>query len=261
MTVSQTSVLAAMVRKLSSHSPVTAAEQDVLLSLPHQLGRLDRGDYLVRDGDKATRCAVLLSGFAYRSKVAGNGARQILSVHLRGDMIDLQNGMLEIADHSVQALTRIQVAYIPFGEIKKAANAHPGIAQAFWRDTLIDASIFREWILNVGRRDARQRISHLLCELALRQEIAGVCMGPRYAWPMTQAEIGDAAGLTTVHVNRTLQALRGDGLISKHSGDVEILDWSGLQDAGDFSAAYLHQPVRGQVPPSIMAPAGPRLLR
>lgn len=247
MPASQTSVLAAMVRKLSAHSPVSDAEQAVLLSLPHQLGRLDRGDYLVRNGDRATRCAVLLSGFAYRSKVAGNGARQILSVHLRGDLIDLQNSMLEIADHSVRALTRIQVAYIPYSEILKAASAHPGVAQAFWRDTLIDASIFREWILNLGRRDARQRISHLLCELALRQETAGLCTGPKYAWPMTQSEIGDAAGLTTVHVNRTLQGLRSDGLISMCSGDVEILDWPGLQDAGDFSAAYLHQPVRGQV--------------
>jgi CRP-like cAMP-binding protein len=97
-------------------------------------------------------------------------------------------------------------------------------------------------LLNVGQRDARQRISHLLCELALRQEAAGICRGPHYQWPMTQIEIGDAAGLTNVHVNRTLQGLRSDGLISDSKGTLAILNWPGLQEAGDFSSAYLHQP-------------------
>lgn len=247
MPVSQSVALAPMVRKLALHSPLSDTERSVLLSLPHKLGRHDRGYYLVRDGDRSKSCAVVLSGFAYRSKVAGDGARQILSVHLQGDLIDLQNSLLANADHNVQALTRIQVAHIPYRAILDLTDNYPRIAQALWRDTLIDGSIFREWILNVGRRNARQRVSHLLCELAVRQQAAGLCMGPEYAWPMTQTEIGDAAGLTTVHVNRTLQALRSDGLISIGQGEVAILDWFGLQDAGDFSATYLHHPEQEEI--------------
>ena len=164
-----------MIKKLALHSPLDATEKAVLQRLPHNLTRVERNAVLVRDGGSPTKCALLLSGFAYRNKVTGDGARQILSVHLKGDLVDLQNCLLSTADHAVQALTEINVAYIPHSAILDAAAAHPGIAQALWRDSLIDASIFREWILNVGRRDARQRISHLLCELALRQEAAGLC--------------------------------------------------------------------------------------
>jgi CRP-like cAMP-binding protein len=231
-----------MVRKLALRSPLSDTEQRVLLGLPRHLARLDRSSYLVREGDAPAACAVLLSGFAYRNKIAGDGGRQILSVHLQGDLLDLQNCLLPVADHSVQALTRIQVAYIPYQALLAAAGNYPAIAQALLHDTLVDGSIFREWILNVGRRDARQRIAHLLCELAMRQEAAGLCKGPEYEWPMTQAEIADAAGLTTVHVNRTLQSMRSDGLISTSTGRVAILDWPGLQAAGDFTPTYLHQP-------------------
>ena len=105
----------------------------------------------------------------------------------------------------------------------------------------MDGSVFREWILNVGQRDARQRIAHLLCELALRQEEAGLCEGPDYEWPMTQEQIGDATGLTSVHVNRTVQRMRIDGLISTSKQHVTITDWPSLQKAGDFSRGYLHQ--------------------
>jgi CRP-like cAMP-binding protein len=138
----------------------------------------ERGTYLVREGDKAESCIVLLSGFVYWSKVAGSGARQILSIHMRGDLIDLQNSILGSADHSVQTLTRVEVASIRRTAILELAAAYPGIALALWRDTLIDGSVFREWILNVGHRSAHQRISHLLCEIITRQQAAGLCDGP-----------------------------------------------------------------------------------
>ena len=234
-------VLAPMVDKLMQRSRLQPSEAKALLALPYRAGSVDPGAYFVREGDKADSCVVLLSGFAYRSKIAGSGARQILSIHLKGDLIDLQNSLLSEADHSVQALTRAEAAYISHEAILGVAEAYPAIARALWRDTLIDGSVFREWILNVGQRDARQRISHLLCELAVRQEAAGICEGPNYAWPMTQEQIGDATGLTSVHVNRTLQGLRGDGLICTNRQMVTIMDWPGLQTAGDFSRAYLHQ--------------------
>jgi CRP-like cAMP-binding protein len=236
------SLLAPMVEKLARRSQLGLDETQALLGMPHRVAKIDPGAYLVREGDKADNCIVLLSGFAYRSKIAGSGARQILSIHLRGDLIDLQNSLLDQADHSVQALTGIDVAYIPHQAILDVAVGYPNIARALWHDTLVDGSVFREWILNVGQRDARQRISHLLCELALRQEEAGVCEGPHYEWPMTQEQIGDATGLTSVHVNRTVQRMRNDGLIATNARTLTITDWPNLQRAGDFSRAYLHQP-------------------
>lgn len=233
-------VLAPMVRKLTQHSQLRSAEIGALLCLPFRIATFDPGSYLVREGDRTDSSAALLSGFVYRSKIAGNGARQILAIHLRGDMVDLQNTFLDEADHSVRALTCIEVAYVSHKAILDVAEAYPAVARALWRDTLIDSSVHQEWILNVGQRNARQRISHLLCELALRQEKAGLCEGPNYEWPMTQEQIGDATGLTAVHVNRTLQGMRSDGLISGNRRSVTITDWPKLQAAGDFNRAYLH---------------------
>ena len=241
MPIPDPQMLAPMVHKLKSRSQLGFAETQALLDLPYRVSISRPGGYIVREGDKSDSCALILSGFGYRSKIAGSGSRQILSIHLRGDLVDLQNSLLGEADHSVQALTRVEVAHIPQQAILDAAEAYPATARALWRDTLVDGSIFREWILNVGQRDARQRISHLLCELTLRQEEAGLSEGPRYEWPMTQEQIGDATGLTSVHVNRTLQSMRKDGLIDTGSRSVTITNWPALQQAGDFRRAYLHQ--------------------
>jgi len=233
-------VLAPMAGKLLKRLPLAANEVEALLALPYRLTTADPGSYLVREGDRATNCCVLLSGFVYRHKATGAGARQILSIHLRGDMVDLQNSLLDTADHSVQALTRAQVALIPRRAIIELAAELPNVARALWLDTLVDGSTFREWILNVGQRDARQRIAHLLCELAIRQEDAGLCEGPNYEWPMTQEQLADATGMTSVHVNRTLQGMRADQLIRLNHRSVTITNWPQLQVEGDFTPAYLH---------------------
>ncbi|MBD8548314.1 Crp/Fnr family transcriptional regulator [Sphingomonas sp. CFBP 8760] len=231
-----------MVNKLAQRSTLSAAEAQALLDLPHRLIKADPGNYLVRNGDRTDSCIVLLSGFVYRSKIAGNGARQIVSIHLSGDLVGLQNSFLDVADHNVQALNHVEVALIPHQAIFDVTEAFPAIAQALWRDTAVDGSMFREWLLNVGRRDARQRVAHLLCELALRQEAAGLSESPSYILPMTQEQIGDATGLTAVHVNRTVQRMRSEGLINAGKGSVTITDWERLQRVGDFCRAYLHLP-------------------
>jgi len=241
MSASQRSLLQPMLDRLAQRNLLSDSDSDALLSLPHRHARFDAGAYIVRDGDRADSCGVLVGGFVYRHKVTGDGARQILSIHMRGDIVDVQNSLLGYADHSVQALTHAELAVIPQSALLELCAERPAIAQALWRDTLVDASIFREWIVNVGRRDARQRIAHLFCELALRQEAAGLCHGPNYEWPMTQEQVGDATGLTSVHVNRTLQSMRSEGLVTTSKQRVTIADWAGLQTAGDFSRAYLHQ--------------------
>jgi CRP-like cAMP-binding protein len=135
------------------------------------------------------------------------------------------------------------VAIVPKELLLQVMSARPAVRQAIWLDSLLDASVFREWVVNVGRRDAKQRIAHLLCELALRMEAAGLGQKPLFDFPLTQEHIADATGLTAVHTNRTLQALRKSGLISLAASKLTILDWDALAEAGDFSERYLHHSV------------------
>jgi CRP-like cAMP-binding protein len=209
-------------------------------ALPCSRRTLERETYLVREGACPQECALLLSGFAYRHKLAGDGARQILSIQIAGEFIDLQNSLLGYADHSVQALTRAEVAVIPKAALLDLAVSNPAVGRAMWLDTLIDASIFREWVVNVAQRDARARIAHLICEMATRLEAQGIGGRGTYPFPLTQEQLADATGLTAVHTNRVLQSLRKEGLISLVSQSLTILDAEQLRALGDFSDRYLH---------------------
>ena len=229
-----------MVRKLRQWRPLDAGDEAALRALPFRVIKLRPQEYIVREGDTPQNSCLMLSGFAIRHKVAGNGGRQILSIHMQGDLADLQNSLLGTADHNLQALTHVEVAMIPIEAIQEIAFLRPAIGRAMWHETLVDASIFREWTLNVGRRDARTRAAHMLCEFALRLETAGLGERCNYQLPMTQEQLADALGLTSVHVNRTLMALAGDGLITRSQRSVRIDNWPRLAKAGDFDPAYLH---------------------
>jgi CRP-like cAMP-binding protein len=184
---------------------------------------------------------VLISGYAIRHKIVAGGARQIVAIHMKGDVVDLQNTFLRVADHSVQVLTDSVVAFIPREAIRNLAFERPNVGMAMWFDTLRDASIFREWIANVGRRDARTRIAHLLCEFSLRLRVAGLGEATHYELPMTQEQLADSTGLTPVHVNRVLKTLDSENLISRQSSRaIQIGDWKKLANAGDFDSTYLH---------------------
>jgi CRP-like cAMP-binding protein len=202
-----------------------------------------RDAYVVREGEPTTVCTLLLSGFAFRQKLVTTGARQIISIHIPGELLDIQNCMLDVADHNVQTLTRSTVAVIHKSGLGELMASRPNIRCAIWLDSLIDSSVFREWVVNLGRRDARARIAHLLCELAGRLKAASVSEDGMYDFPLTQEQIGDATGLTAVHTNRTLQSLRKDGLISLSSNRLTILDWEALAEVGDFNERYLHHSV------------------
>ncbi|WP_156679954.1 Crp/Fnr family transcriptional regulator [Sphingomonas profundi] len=234
------SVLSPILRKLSRRTALTQSDRAAFLALPFTVKRLNGGSHIMREGDEPVDCCGLLSGYAYRHKIVGNGSRQIVSIHIAGDLLDLQNSLLGVADHNVQMLTAGEVALTPARAVRELAFAHPAIGRAMWIETLVDGSIFREWIANVGRRDARSRIAHLLCEFAVRLRSAGLSEGSSYELPMTQEQIADATGLTPIHVNRTLQGLRVSGLITSNRRTVTIEDWAGLAKVGDFSAAYLH---------------------
>lgn len=234
------SPLGPMIRKLEYFGPLSESDRTALLALPHTLKTIEPQGFIVRDGDKTTHACLLLAGFVYRHKIVMNGGRQICSIHMSGDMVDLQNSLLNTADHYVQALTRAEVAFIPREAVTDIAFGRPAVGMAMWRDTLVDGSIFREWIANVGRRNARTRVAHLLCEFALRSEAAGLGKHSSYTLPMTQEQLADCTGLTSVHVNRPLRGLDADGIISRTRRTVTVEDWKRLAQEGDFSSAYLH---------------------
>lgn len=230
----------AMIRRLERRSPLGPADREALLSLPHNVRRLGQNGHVIRDGDSADNCALLLSGFAFRYKITGHGGRQIISLHIASEFLDLQHSFLGVADTSVQTLTECDVAFIPSRAIEELILSNPAVGRALWMDTLIDSSIFREWVVNVGRRDSRARVAHMLCEFSLRLEAAGMAENHRYELPMTQEQLADAVGLTSVHVNRVLRQLREDGLIDRDRRAITIVDWGRLRDVGDFNERYLH---------------------
>ena len=233
--------MAPAVRRLAGLSPLDERDRSILLALPYTRREMPPGAHLVREGDEPEHCCLLIGGFAYRHKITGDGARQIISIHLASDFVDLQNLFLDVSDHSVQALTDADVAFVPRAAIREAVRSSPAINRAMWIETLIDASIFREWVVNVGRRDSRTRIAHLLCEFSLRLEAAGLSSQHRYELPMTQEQLADAVGLTSVHVNRVLKQLEREGLIERDRRSIRIGNWQRMRHAGDFNARYLHQ--------------------
>jgi CRP-like cAMP-binding protein len=229
-----------LVRMLESILDLSEDESDVLRTVNGTIKSVGPRQDLVREGDRPSECCLVLEGFAYRYKQTEDGKRQIFSFHIPGDMPDLQSLHLDVMDHSLSSLSACKVMFVPHETVRDLVRRCPRIGDAFWRETLIDGAVFREWILNVGRREAYERMAHLLCELYVRLKAVGLTNGDTYEFPLTQAEFGDALGLSTVHVNRTLQDLRGDGLITLRNGSVTVLNWDRLRQAGEFDPTYLH---------------------
>jgi len=229
-----------LIHKLESILVLSEDEKDVLSKLSGTIKTVGPRQDLVREGDRPSECCLILEGFACRYKLTNEGKRQIFSFHIPGDIPDLQSLHLDVMDHSLSSLCATKALYIPHEVIRDLTRRCPRIGDVFWRDTLIDGAVFREWILNLGRREAYGRMAHLLCELYVRLKAVGLTTGDAYEFPLTQAEFGDALGLSTVHVNRTLQDLRGEGLITLRSGSVTVLDWDRLRQAGEFDPTYLH---------------------
>jgi CRP-like cAMP-binding protein len=240
MTAHDNDAFAQLFRKLGRLAKLATADREAIRALPFKVEAVARNATLVREGDQITHCCILIEGYACRHKVAKNGGRQIVSFHLPGDLLDLQHLFLSRADHNVQTISEAQVAWVRSDELMKLAQARPAINEAFWRYSLIDASIFREWVLNVGRRNATSRIAHMLCEFAFRREAAGQGSPESFELPFTQEEIGDATGLTNVHVNRMLKELARTEVIDRDKRHIRIADWGRMCRVADFDPAYLH---------------------
>lgn len=229
-----------LIRKLESVFSLSDDERRALENLPMQVTLLKADQDIVREGDRPSRSCVILSGIACTYKVTGDGKRQIVSFNLPGDLPDLQSLHLKVLDNSTGTISPYRVGFIPHGALRDICERYPRITAAFWRETLIDAAIFREWVMNVGRREAYSRMAHVLCELLVRLRAVGLAEDHACYLPITQSELADALGITAVHANRVLKELRTDGLIELQGSRLNIPDWEKLQQAGDFDPAYLH---------------------
>ncbi|WP_348270926.1 Crp/Fnr family transcriptional regulator [Methylobacterium sp. ARG-1] len=188
----------------------------------------------------APRSVVVLEGIVSTYKTTQAGRRQAMAYHVPGDVPDLQSLHLKVLDNSISAVGLCRVGFVQHDAIRHSMRAHPRLEAVFWRSTLIDAALVREWMLNVGRREAYARMAHLLCELITRLQVIGLSSDYTCLLPMTQPELADALGITPVHVNRTLRDLKAAGLITLRSRRLTVHDWEGPKAAAEFDPIYLH---------------------
>jgi len=232
--------LSPLAARLGSWLPLDEHHHAAIIDLPHVVRALRAGEFIMREEDQPRHSCLLLSGFAARHKLAGNGARQLFALHIAGDLIDLHQTMPSRADHNVQTLSAVSLAFVPLDALRELSARYPDVRQAMWFEALVEAAMLREWMLNIGRRDARTRTAHLLCEVATRLRVAGLGERDDFVLPFTQEQMADALALTNVHVSRMLALLAAEGLIERHNRRLTILDFARLATIGDFDPRYLH---------------------
>jgi CRP-like cAMP-binding protein len=232
--------VAAMISKLGRLGTLDPEDVAAIEGLPWRERTARGGSYLIRQGMPVSECSLLVSGFSARSKITDTGRRQIVSFQIPGDMLDLQHLVLGYSDHSVEVITDAVLLWVDADALREVAFQRPGVGQALWRDAFVDASISREWLLNVGQRPGRARIAHLLCEFAYRCVKAELASSELFELPLTQEQIADATGMTAIHVNRMISTLRVAGVISSRKRRVEIRDWAQIQVIAGFNPDYLH---------------------
>ena len=230
-----------LAEKLDRLIGLTTIERDAVEALQFMTEFVPAHTFLVREGDTVTRCCIVIDGYACRHKVERAGGRQIVAFYMAGDILNLAHVLLPKADDNLQTTTKATVGWISTDRLRQVGRAHPRIAKAFAIDVLIDASIFREWVLNIGRRDAKIRVAHMICEFIARRKTLDTSSSFSMTLPFTQEQIADATGLTAVHVNRMLRALTDDGAFAHQSGTFMVADWRKLQTIADFNPRYLHQ--------------------
>ena len=227
-------------RKLEHYIRLSDDDRRVLVSLGERAKRVGARDDIIREGDRPRDAHLIISGWACRYKALEDGRRQIVDFLVPGDLYDLDIFMLRAMDHSVGAITAVTYAEIGRDAFEIIETAHPQIVKALRQGALVAAATQREWTLNVGQRTAIERLGHLLCEMFVRLRTVGLTRGDSCDFPLTQIDLADATGLTAVHVNRTLQEMRGRGLIRLKGRELSIPDLQALKDMSLFNDNYLH---------------------
>jgi CRP-like cAMP-binding protein len=234
-------ISAALIRRLQTSAGISEDDIREIRALPITVKTYTAEQAVVRDGERATECCLIVDGFCARSKTTSDGKQQILSLHIPGEIPDLMSLFLHVMDHDLCTLTPATLGFINHETLRQLHRRRPYVAEVFWRDTLIDAAMFREWIVNVGQRPAPARLAHVMAELRERLKVIGRVEGNRFEMPLTQEQIGEALGVTAVHANRVIKQLREDGIVEFQRGRVTILDEARFLELADFDNRYLHQ--------------------
>ncbi len=231
--------IALLVRKLRLRDGLTDHEADVLRGAVERVEDCEAGHVMAAAGEPLQHSTLLIDGLVARHKDLAAGQRQITELHVPGDFVDLHGYLLKRLEHHVSALTPARIALFPHSALTRITEREPHLGRLLWLSTLIDAAVQRERILSIGRRSALARIAHLMCELFVRLDVVGLTEGSSFRLPITQLDLADATGLTSVHVNRMLRQLRGDGLMTFRNAVVEIHDLPGLERVAEFDRSYL----------------------
>ena len=228
-----------LLMKLTVRDTLSADEEARLRSLPTERLMVPRHRTVAYAGQEAHHSIILLNGLMCRYKDLRNGGRQIAGIHIAGDFPDLHNFTLKRPDDSLLAITACEIAIVPHERLLQLTNECPHLTRLLWFCTNLDAAIHREWVISLGRRTAIQRVAHFFCELWTRFDIVGLAQPDGFSLGMTQTELAESMGLTPVHVNRTLKALRQKGLVRFQGGFVEIPDLAALKREAEFDPTYL----------------------
>ena len=228
-----------LIARLEATIGLSEQDRSQLNSMQHTLKTLANGEYVLHEGQRSSQCAIVVSGFLFRQKLVGTH-NQIVSIYVPGDMPDVSTLHLPLSDHDLLSAGQSTIALVSHSYLNKLLINSPALTHALWRDTLVDAAIYREWVANVGSRDALSRVAHLFCEIATRLEVVGLLEDDQFAFPFTQANLADATGLSVVHLNRTIQHLRRGKLIEWKGQNVKLLRRKELVEIADFMPEYLH---------------------
>ena len=229
-----------LIMKLAHGAALT--DEDRALISQHTSGGRQVGPRqdLIHEGDRPENVHLVMEGLACRYKLLPDGSRQIMALLVPGDFCDLHIAILGEMDHNIATLSACRIVDVPQASIEAVTELSPRITRALWWATLVDEGILRAWLVNMGRRSADQQMAHLFCELLVRLEAAGLSTDGSFDLPITQEELGDTLGLSSVHVNRTLQHLRSERLIAFKLGRVVVLNRERLYATADFNPNYLH---------------------
>ena len=239
--------MSSLIRKLEHFVRLSQTDRAILdRAASERVRRFGPRADITREGDRPKDVHLILSGWACRYKQLEDGRRQVVSFFLPGDLCDLNIFILREMDHSIGTITPVSIADLSRDFFDEMSAGHPRIVTAFWWESLVNAAVQREWTMNLGQRTALERMAHLLCEIFFRLRIAGLTREDSCDFPLTQADLADATGLSKVHVNRTLQELRSAGLIVLKGKMLVVPSLERLMNAGLFNANYLHMDREGR---------------
>jgi CRP-like cAMP-binding protein len=235
-----------ILRKLKYHSGVDSADEAAVRRMRFETRELSTGEDFTCQGDRPRAAAIIIEGILARYHTLRSGKRQYLTLHYPGDWPDAQALFLEKMDHSVCAMGAALVCSVSHEQLMKLFQQRPAIGLAVWRETLIDAAIFRETITNNSGRHGAARLAHFFCEQFFRAKQAGLVKAHACPLPLNQTQLGEMLGMSLVSVNRQMKTLRQAKVVDLRAGRLSILSWPKLASLGEFDAEYLHQVVRTQ---------------